>query len=164
MAETKRREIRSYDYINHPYDQVRDALRKDAAIVFHSATKSAVSRAKSVAAELHVDVAGVGVKADINVRVKNIEEKADTAGSPTTRLLLEWEATTMPGLFPFMNAELSVYPLTATETQLDFLGHYEPPLGAFGKAINAMVGYRIAEASIHRFISEVAEYLRQTLP
>jgi len=163
MADTKRREIRSYDYVNHPYEQVRDALRQDAAIVFHSATKSAVSRAKSVAAELHVDVAGVGVKADINVRVKNIEEK-DTAGSPTTRLLLEWEAATMPGLFPFMNAELSVYPLTATETQLDFLGHYEPPLGAFGKAIDAMIGYRIAEASVHRFISEVAGYLRQTLP
>src|SRR5215470_16185894 len=157
MADTKRREIRSYDYVNHPYEQVRDGLRKDAAIVFHSATKSAVSRAKSVAAELHVDVAGVGVKANINVRVKNIEEKADTAGSPATRLLLEWEAATMPGLFPFMSAELSVYPPTATETQLDFLGHYEPPLGAFGKAINAMVGYRIAEASIHRFISEVAE-------
>lgn len=164
MADTRHREIRSYDYVNHPYEQVRDVLRRDAAIVFHSATKSAVSRAKSVAAELHVDVGGVGVKADINVLVKNIEEKAEMAGSPTTRLLLEWEAATMPALFPFMNAELSVYPLTATETQLDFLGHYEPPLGGFGKAINAMVGYRIAEASIHRFISEVAEYLRQSLP
>ena len=164
MTETGHREIRSYDYLNHPYEQVREVLRKDAAIVFHSATKSAVSRAKSVAAELHVDVGGVGVKADINVRVKNIDDRAGTTGSPATRLLLEWEAATMPALFPFMNAELSVYPLTATETQLDFLGHYEPPLGAFGKAINAMVGYRIAEASVHRFISEIAQYLRQSLP
>jgi hypothetical protein len=44
------------------------------------------------------------------------------------------------------------YPLTATETQLDFWGIYEPPLGAVGKAMNAIIGHRIAEASVHRFI------------
>lgn len=162
MAKTSRREIRCYDYVNRPYEQVRNALRKDTPILFRSATTSAVSRAKSVAAELRVDVGGIGIKADINVLVKNIEEKADTIPSPTTRLLLEWKAATMPGLFPFMNAELFVYPLTAIETQLDFWGHYEPPFGPVGKAVNALVGYRIAEASIHRFVSEVAEYLRQT--
>jgi hypothetical protein len=30
-----------------------------------------------------------------------------------------------------------------------------------GKAINAIVGHRIAEVSVHRFISDVARYLRQ---
>ena len=62
-----------------------------------------------------------------------------------------------------MKAELSVYPLTATETQLDFSGIYEPPLGAVGKALNAVAGHRIAESSVHRFISDVAAYLRQAL-
>jgi hypothetical protein len=47
-------------------------------------------------------------------------------------LLLEWEAATMPRLFPFMKAELSIYALTVTETQLDFRGVYEPPFGAVG--------------------------------
>jgi hypothetical protein len=158
----KPREIRCYDYVNYPYERVRDALRNDALTVFQSATKSAVSRAQSVAAELHVDIGGVGVKADINVVVKNVEETIETIPFPTTRLQLEWEAATMPGFFPFMRAELSIYPLTATETQLDFLGHYEPPFGVLGKAMNAVVGYRIAELSIHRFLVEVAKYLRQT--
>ena len=62
-----------------------------------------------------------------------------------------------------MKAELSIYPMTSTETQLDFLGHYEPPLGPLGRAINAVAGHRIAEVSVHRFIDEVAEYLRKTL-
>jgi hypothetical protein len=62
-----------------------------------------------------------------------------------------------------MKAELSVYPLTRTETQLDFAGLYEPPLGTVGKAVNAIVGHRIAEVSVHRFVSDVAGYLRQTL-
>ena len=69
----------------------------------------------------------------------------------------------MPRLFPLMKAELFIYPLNATETQLDFVGLYEPPLGALGKAVNAIVGHRIAEVSVHRFVNDVAGYLRQAL-
>ena len=161
---SKGREIRCYDYVNHPYERVRDALRQDALTVFQSATKAAASRAQSIAAELHVDVGGMGVKTDIRISVKNIEEKVpDALSTPATRLLLEWEAATMPRLFPLMKAELAIYPLTSTETQLDFSGTYEPPFGAVGKAVNAIVGHRIAEVSVHRFISDVAGYLRQVL-
>ena len=157
-------EIRCYDYINHPYGRVRDALKRDALNVFQSATKAAASRARSVASELHVDLGGIGFKADISISVKNIEEKiAEALSTPATRLLLEWEATTAPAMFPFMKAELSVYPLTSTETQLDFWGFYEPPFGTLGKAMNAIAGHRIAEASVHSFINEVAEYLRKNL-
>lgn len=156
-------EIRSYDYVNHPYEKVSDALRKDALTVFQSATKAAASRAQSVAAELHVDFGGVGVKSDITISVKRIEEVLDAMSNPATKLSLEWEAAAKPGLFPLMKAELAIYPLTATETQLDFWGLYEPPFGAVGKAMNAMVGHRIAEASVHRFITDVAAYLRQAL-
>ena len=82
---------------------------------------------------------------------------------PATRLHLEWEAARLPRLFPLMKADLSIYPITATETQLDFNGLYEPPLGPLGKALNAMVGHRIAEVSVHRFVSDLAGYLRKTL-
>jgi hypothetical protein len=158
------REIRSYDYVNRPYERVRDALRQNALTVFQSATKAAASRAQSIAAELHVDLGGIGVKTDINISVKNIEEIVDATSTPTTRLLLEWEAATVPGLFPLMKGELSLYPLTSTETQLDFSGFYEPPFGAVGRTMNAIVGHRIAEVSVHRFVSDVAGYLRQALP
>jgi hypothetical protein len=158
------REIRSYDYVNHPYERVRDALRQNALTVFQSATKAAASRAQSVAAELHVDFRGIAVKTDINISVGSIEEDiVEATSTPTTRLLLEWEAATMPGLFPLMKGELSVYPLTSTETQLDFSGVYELPLGAVGRTMNAIVGHRIAEVSVHRFVSDVAGYLRQAL-
>jgi len=158
------REIRSYDYVNHPYERVRDALMQNALAVFQSATKAASSRAQSIAAELHIDFGGVGVKTDISISVKKIEEKiVDTTSAPSTRLLLEWEAASLPRLFPLMKGELSVYPLTSTETQLDFSGVYEPPFGAVGKTMNAIIGHRIAEVSVHRFVSDVAGYLRQTL-
>jgi hypothetical protein len=158
------REIRSYDYVNRPYERVRDALRQNALTLFQSATKAAASRAQSIAAELHVDFAGIGVKTDINISVKTMDEKIiDATSTPSTRLLLEWEAATMPGLFPLMKGELSVYPLTSTETQLDFSGVYEPPFGVVGKTMNAIIGHRIAEASVHSFVNDVAGYLRQAL-
>ena len=157
-------EIRCYDYVNHPYERVRDALRQNALTVFQSATKTAASRAQSVAAELHVDFGGIGVKTDVKIVLKSVEENVpDPSSYPTTTLRLEWEAATMPQLFPLMNGELSVYPLTSTETQLDFSGIYKPPFGAVGKTMNAIVGHRIAEASVHRFVEDVAGYLRQTL-
>jgi hypothetical protein len=158
------REIRCFDYVNHPYAQVRDALTKDAPALFQAATRAAASRAHSVASELRIDLGGIGVEADINISVQNIEERVSEASSaPVTRMRIEWEAATMPRLFPLMKAEVSVYPLTATETQLDFQGLYEPPLGPLGKAMNAIVGHRIAEASVHRFVEDVARYLRRTL-
>ncbi len=160
----KGHEIRCYDYVNHSYDRVRDALKQNALTVFQSATKTAASRAQSVAAELRVDFGGIGVKADINIIVKNVEERVpDSSSSPSTTLLLEWEAATMPRFFPLMKGTLSVYPLTSAETQLDFSGIYQPPFGTVGKTMNAIVGHRIAEVSVHRFVSDVAGYLRQTL-
>jgi hypothetical protein len=115
---------------------------------FQSATKAAASRAQSIAAELHLDFGGIGVKTDINISAWNIEEKiVDATSTPSTRLLLEWEAATMPRLFPLMKGELSVYSLTSTETQLDFSGIYEPSFGAVGKTVNAIIGHRIAEVS-----------------
>ncbi|MGB9333503.1 MAG: hypothetical protein WCB14_00725 [Candidatus Acidiferrales bacterium] len=53
--------------------------------------------------------------------------------------------------------------MTATETQLDFSGVYKPPFGAVGKALSPIVAHRIAEVSVHRFISDVAGYLQQAL-
>jgi hypothetical protein len=62
-----------------------------------------------------------------------------------------------------MKAELAVYPLTATETQLDLSGNYDPPFGALGSVIDAVLMHRIAEASVHQFIKDIAVYLRAEL-
>jgi len=156
--------IRVYDYVNQPYDKVRVAIESDANEVFRNATKVAALRAKSVASELHVNIAGIEVGADIEITVTGIENTQKAVTSPeTTRIELEWEAAKMPRLFPFMKAELAIYPLTSTETQLDLRGNYEPPLGIVGSVIDAAVGNRIAEASVHQFISDVAAYLRNEL-
>lgn len=161
---SKDKAIRVYDYINHPYDAVREKLTAEALDVFRNATKVAALRAKSVASELHVNFAGIEVGTDISISIKNIEDQPKTISSPpTTKIQLEWEAANMPRLFPFMRAELLVYPLTATETQLDLQGNYEPPFGVVGNVIDSVLGHRIAEASVHQFIRDIAVYLRAEL-
>ena len=156
--------IRCYEYINQPYDIVRKAIKADPAKLFQSATKAAASRASTIAAGLHIDLAGVTISTDIAIVVKEVTEKPGEFGAaPSTHMLLEWEAMKAPHLFPLMKADLSIYPLTSTETQLDFSGSYVPPLGALGTAINAVVGHRIADGSVHRFVKEVAEFLRANL-
>jgi len=155
------REIRSFDYVNHPYARVRDALVQDPAGVLRAATNAAVSRAKAVATALRVNLGPLDIAAEIAVTVGAISEQTDHA--PITRIPIAWSAAQNAAVFPTMNAELSIYPLTSTETQLDFLGAYEPPLGIVGGALDAMVGRRIAEASIHRLVSDVANYLREHL-
>lgn len=159
----KRREIRCYNYVNHPYQKVRDVLTGDALAVFKNATSAAASRAESVAAALRVNIGGIEVGTEVDIQVTHVEEQDQVVNPPCTRMRLEWEATKSPRLFPIMKAELAIYPLTATETQLDFQGHYDPPLGPLGSAMNALVGHKIAEASVHRFVDDVAEYLRKTL-
>src|SRR6516165_12483254 len=97
---SKGREIHCYDYVKHPYEQVRDALSRDAPAVFQSATKAAASRAQSIASELRIDIGGIGIEADIRVSIKNVEVEAREAWlGPATRLQLEWEAARMPRLF-----------------------------------------------------------------
>ena len=152
--------IRSYDYVNHPYEKVRDTLKSNALEVFRAATKAATSRAENVAAELRMDVGGIAIGADIAITITGIGE---SPAAPSTSILIEWEAAKMPGLFPLMKAELNIYPLTRTETQLDFSGSYDPPMGALGELLNAVAGHRIADASVHRFVSAVADHLRRTL-
>ncbi len=159
---SKAREIRCYDYVNHPYEKVRDALHDNALAVFQAATKGAASRANVVAAELHVTIGGIDVGKEIAIEVTNVEVDK-SASSPKTVLKIEWQAADSPGLFPMMHADLSIYPLTKTETQLDFAGHYDPPLGALGGALDSIAGHRIAEVSVHRFLTEVATYLRSHL-
>ncbi len=161
---SKGREIRYFDYVNHPYQQVADALTGDAPSTFQAATKSAVSRAEDVASELHINIAGIDIATDISILVVGVEkDPGGVKARPKTTVVLEWEATKLPRLFPFMRAELSIYPLTATETQLELAGNYEPPMGVLGSAINAIAGHTIAEASVHRFVNDVADYLRRSL-
>lgn len=156
--------INVHDYVNHPYERVRDALAAEAVDIFSQATQAAARRARTVASELHVNIVGIEIGTDINITVRSIKTHPKKIMSPAkTCLELEWEAAEKPHLFPFMQAELCISPLGAKETQLELKGDYRPPLGLPGRVADAVVGHRIAEASVRQFIRDVAAYLRTEL-
>ncbi len=62
-----------------------------------------------------------------------------------------------------MKATLLMFALSATETQLELRGTYEPPMGRLGEVLDAAAGHRLAGAAVTRFIREVAGWLREQL-
>jgi len=159
------REIRAFDYVNQPYEPVRDAIQQHALDIFRRATKLAEDRSGDVAAALSVNLAGLNVSKDIAIEIGEISESSsgNSELARMTRVPLRWQARDTPGLFPAMQAELKIYPLSFTETQVELSGHYDPPMGVLGSAVDAMVGHRLAEASVHRFVRAIVERLRQDL-
>jgi hypothetical protein len=161
----KPHELRCYDYVNRPYVVVRDALRADLGGIFERATKSATGRAHALAANLKVDLGALEVGTDVLIEVLGVEERDEgPAGrTPTTFIDLRWNAARAAALFPSMQAQLIVYPLSRDETQIELHGRYVPPLGGVGSALDSLIGHRIADASVHRFVTDVASLLRSEL-
>ena len=158
-------EIRCWEYVNRSYPKVGDALVAGGASLFERATTAAVGRAKELVSTLHVSLGGFDVGREVVVHVRGVDRKASVPrmASEATCLDLEWTAHDHPGLFPKMHAKLIAYPLGSGETQLELRGSYDPPGGAVGTAIDRVAGHRIAEASVHRFLTDVAERLSREL-
>ncbi len=155
------RTVRCYAYVNRPYDAVRTALHERTADLLRTATVSANGRAHEVAANLKVTAAGLEIGVDVNVQILTVREGAGVGGfSPVTRVTLTWEAARHTALFPLMAAELAAWPLSPSETQLEIEGAYRPPFGIIGSAIDAAVGNRVAEATVHRLLEDLVEQLR----
>lgn len=61
------------------------------------------------------------------------------------------------GVYPSFKGEMRVRPNSTDGTAfLDMHGSYEPPLGAAGAAFDAVLGHRIAEATIRSLIASMA--------
>lgn len=156
------RKLCCYDYVNLPFETVRKLLRERPLDIFRRATTSAAKRSKAVAASLHASFVGIDLGVDIRLKVQGMRDDEGIAGlSPVTRVTVTWEAEHGTAFFPMMSAELSFWPLSSTETQLEIQGAYRPPLGVLGNALDAAVGHRVAEAAVHRFLGDVVEQLRR---
>jgi hypothetical protein len=156
MGEAHR--IHCYEYVNRPYEEVSEALVLGAVGIFQRATSSAAVRATSLVSKLKVTIAGLEVGKNVVVRVVRVDRHAKIPQTTTdaTQLELEWHAETERALFPSMHATLTAYPLSPNETQLDLDGQYDPPGGILGEVADRLVGHRLAEASVHKFLQDVA--------
>ena len=72
-------------------------------------------------------------------------------------LAVRWEATGPGGgLFPVLDADITMTPAGGQVTILAVTGSYRPPLGTMGAALDRAVLHRVASATIRAFLAEVA--------
>ena len=78
------------------------------------------------------------------------------SGSKTV-FSLRWTASGAAGLFPSLDADLEVAPLSPGRTQLAMSARYVPPFGVVGRAVDRAVLSRVTEATLKDFLDRVAE-------
>lgn len=74
-----------------------------------------------------------------------------------------WEATGPSGLFPRFRGELHVSTLDPDRSELKLSGHYRPPLGRAGHALDDAVLARVAHATIRSLLRRLARTLEEEL-
>lgn len=154
------RHARAFDYVNRPYAEVRDALLADPRDVFRRATGVTPRADTDGGAALRARVGSFTVGHEVTIDVGAAATSRAATGEVTTKLPITWRAASNAPLFPTMSATLAIYPLSATETQLDLEGDYDPPLGVLGDALDALVLHQLAEASVEGLVRDLATYLR----
>jgi hypothetical protein len=150
------RTLRCYEYVSRPYERVRETLLADTSVLA-DATREAGARADALVATLHAPVSVFDIGAEVAIQIEGTpDERTEPGLGPITRVRFGWAPLRGQSILPTMEATLSIYALSPTETQLDLDGRYRPPLGAVGSALDALALHRVAEASVHRFLRDLA--------
>lgn len=90
----------------------------------------------------------------VEVRLRGLVIRDDTA-----LLTLRWEATGPGGLFPVLDADLTLTAAGAEATKLSLAGAYRPPLAGLGAGLDRAIMHRVATATIRSLLGRVADAL-----
>ncbi len=150
-----------YEYVDAPYDDVTEVLAERGSGLFQEATDAAVAHADTVRGEVVVDLAGFEVGRDVVIDVGAFEP----VEAIRAKLHLDWRAAEASTLFPSLSADLEVAALSfhPPVTQVTLVGHYDPPLGLLGAAVDRLFAHRVAEAALHRFLHTVTDRIEQEI-
>ena len=100
---------------------------------------------------------GLGLSHRVKVEFDTHELRSEAAVFHD-RVSLEWHPDP-PGPFPSFTGRLTIRP-AGVETEFTLKGYYEPPLGQFGAAFDAVIGKRIAQATVVHLLDELVKILQ----
>lgn len=81
----------------------------------------------------------------------------------TLRCSIAWRSAVADRLVPMLEADLELASLDGSGCQLSLMGSYRPPLSVVGAAGDRLLGHRVAEACVRRFVLEAAERLETAM-
>jgi hypothetical protein len=89
----------------------------------------------------------------VEVRFRELVSRGNAAV-----LTVRWEAVgSSGGLFPVLDADITLTPYGSAASLLSLSGAYRPPLGALGAALDRAVLHRVAEATIQGFVNQIGQ-------
>jgi hypothetical protein len=78
---------------------------------------------------------------------------------------LRWEAAgTTGGLFPVLDATITIGPETEKTARLALADSYRPPLGHLGAALDTAILHRVATATVRSLLHNVADTVTSPMP
>jgi hypothetical protein len=96
-----------------------------------------------------------GVSKLVEVCFRDLVTHDDTA-----LLTVRWEATGPGGgLFPALDADITLSPAGEQATRLTLAGAYRPPLAGLGAGLDRAILHRVATATIRSLLSRMADAL-----
>jgi hypothetical protein len=97
-------------------------------------------------------VGALGLYKVVRVHVRRLAEAGGQGG-----FAIRWEASGPgSGLFPTLDADITLVPASDRTTLLVLAGVYRPPLGPLGVAVDRAALHRVAAATIRNFLERLA--------
>jgi hypothetical protein len=144
-----------YTHLDNPFDAA-------AAAIAGSPAEWLPYPAAPAGDEWQVDLVAEGALPAPVARRRVVVRAEDPVGDETLLLRrITWRAEHADHLFPVLVADLELVPLAGAGCHLSFLGSYRAPLAAVGEVGDRLIGHRIAEACVRRFLLDVADRLAQ---
>ncbi len=152
------RELHAYAYVDVPFDLASRLFAENAQAVLQHATDDVAQEAGNLSRTLKVNLGGFDVAKDVEVLVGEFEPAQLTRSSVPIR----WRAERGRLLFPTLKARLDIVALSFDPplTQIELTGTYDPPGGAIGAGADKLLLHRLADATVYRFVHDIAMELR----
>ncbi len=145
--------------VDRPLEVVIGLLESDARSVLSSATETATEAANDVVIHLEGAWRWFDVDETVTAELGELEKTRSSA-----RLPVGWKADKNKRLLPSLDGHLGVYSLSAKHSELSYTATYAPPLGLFGGVEDFVLGRRILEAVLGRFLAEIVHHIEALVP
>lgn len=142
--------ISAHQKVIGEYAKLRDALLEGPANWMPGMYESATGKIT----QLEADTAFGRLARYAWVKVANAQVEKEEVVVPITWHSLEGDA-----LFPTFEGRLRLYRVPGGTNRLELDGHYAPPGGALGRAVDVAAMYAVAQATVEDFVERIAGVL-----